>query len=107
MLKRMHFQEIGGLIPEDRREKILSISRDNFLGRINEREELDQEAATSEGENGEVDQDASPEAEPNASTSDRDELPDRKVVPEDLERDSVLEKAIEFLSEVKIEKQAA
>ena len=102
-LKRMHFQEIGGLIPEDRREKILSISRDNFLKRINERDEPDQEETTPEGQDAEAEQDAIP----NASASERDDLPDRKVAPEDLERDAVLEKAIEFLSQVKIEKQAA
>ena len=96
-LKRMHFQEIGGLIPEDRREKILAISRDNFLKRINERDEPDQEEATPEGQ----------DAIPDASAAERDELPDRKVAPEDLERDPVLEKAIEFISQVKIEKQAA
>jgi hypothetical protein len=95
MLKRMHFQEIGGLIPEDRRERILSVSRDNFLARINEREEPKQEEATPD------------ETDANSTASERDELPDRKIGPEDLERDAVLEKAIEFLSQVKLEKQAA
>lgn len=103
MLKRLHFQEIGGLIPESRREKILSISRDNFLQRINEREKPEEEETTSE------EQVVVPEqhAVPNAAAAERDELPDREIAPEDLERDRVLEKAIEFLSQVRLEKQAA
>ncbi len=102
MLKRMHFREIGGLIPEDKREKILSISRDNFLDRINDRGTPDQKATMP------AKQDANAEEDfVDASESDEDELPDREVVPQDLQRDPVIEKAIEFLSRVNIEKQAA
>jgi len=98
ILKRMHFQEIGGLIPESKREEILSVSRDNFLQKINEREEPEQDAAIPEDQDSDFVE---------AAESDQDELPDREVAPEDLERDRVIEKAIEFLSKFKIEKQAA
>jgi len=107
MLKRLHFQEIAGLIPEDKREEILGISQKNFIERINEREKPDQVAAALEEEGAKTEQDASSEPSTNASADEREELPDRMVTPEDLEHDRVLEKAIEFLSRVKIEKQAA
>jgi carboxyl-terminal processing protease len=101
MLKRMHFREISGLIPADKREQIVSVSRDNFLKRINDRDkEPEQTTDQPMPKEGRIDL-------LDASKDDRDELPDRKVVPEDLERDRVIEKAIELLSHVKIEKQAA
>ena len=99
VIKRMHFQEISGLIPEGKREKILSVSRDNFLARVNERDEDEDEEGAEEGQEEEAD---------DADASKKEgELPQRTLSPEDLERDRVLEKAIEFLSEVKVEKQAA
>ena len=95
VIKRMHFQEISGLIPEGKREKILSVSRDNFLARVNERDEDEDEEGQEE------------EADDADASKKEGELPQRTLSPEDLERDRVLEKAIEFLSEVKVEKQAA
>ena len=113
MIKRMHFQEISGLIPADKRDQILSVSRDSFLNRINRRS-VEQKQSTDDGDRKSEDQTSGdgPVSGANEksnvdSQSQQKELPVRKIGPEDLQRDRVLEKAIEYLSRVVIEKQAA
>ncbi len=102
-IKRMHFQEIAGLIPEDKRASILAVSRDNFLERINEREQPEEDNAATDG----TETDTSEKSSSEADASKEDEVPDRTVGPEDIERDRVLEKAIESLSQITVVKQAA
>ena len=119
LMKKMHVREISGLIPESKRSEIIDRSIENFLSLVNRDETPDQVAAATLA----VDADPLPtetEApikifapdtesdDENEATLEADEEPTRKISREDLERDPVLEKAIEYLQSAAVPvKQAA
>ena len=108
LMKKNHVREISGLIPESKRREIIDRSINNFLNLVNREETADQvadvlpavDAVPPSTETPPPVKIFEPDSDPDKTDEDASatgEEPTRKISREDLERDPVLEKAIEFL----------
>lgn len=103
-MKQTHLRQIEGLIPEAHRESLLTLTKQNFLDEVNQSnlEEVVEEVLPPDAV---PDREASSRGENGASAAPENET--LNLTPEDLEKDKVLDRAIEFLQSATTAKRKA